>query len=118
MDNNIEKRISSEVLRLQNALANCSEDRKAAIDGLIRRAAFMRVKLEDLEEDIKVNGVVEMFTQSEKAPPYERKRPSVEIYLNLSKNYQTAVKQLNDLLPKAEQIDTDDEFEGFVNGRD
>lgn len=119
MDKNIEKRISSEVTRLQNALANCSEDRKATVDGLIRRAAFMRVKLEDLEEDIKINGVVEMFTQNaEKAPPYERKRPAVEIYLNLSKNYQTAVKQLNDLLPKESQIESEDEFEGFVNGRD
>jgi hypothetical protein len=42
----------------------------------------------------------------------------VEIYLNLSKNYQTAVKQLNDLLPKESQIESEDEFEGFVNGRD
>ena len=118
MENNIEKRIAAEVKRLQNALANCSEDRKATIDGLIKRSAFMRVKLEDLEDDIKVNGMVEMFTQSEKAPPYERKRPTVEVYLNLSKNYQTAVKQLNDLLPKDAQIEQEDEFEGFVNGRD
>lgn len=118
VDKSIDKRIASEVKRLTDALSSCSEDRKAALDGLIKRAAFMRVKLEDLEEDIKVNGMTEWFAQTDKVAPYERRRPSADVYLSLNKNYQTIIKQINDLLPKAAVVeDTTDEFEDFVNGR-
>ena len=35
------------------------------VDGLINRAAFMRISLEDMELDIHKDGFVEMFSQSE-----------------------------------------------------
>lgn len=117
MANTIEKRIASEINRLWSAFQSCSEESKIALDGIIKRVAFMRVKLEDLEEDIKENGFTEMFQQSEKMPPYERKRPSVDVYINLTKNYQTAVKELKGYLPKdAPQADVN-ELEAFGDVR-
>lgn len=117
MAKTIDERIASEVKRLSDALSGISEGRSATLDGLIKRIAFMRVKLEDMEADIKENGLVEMFSQSDKAPPYERKRPTVEVYLNMSKNYQAAIKQMNDLLPK-EIINDENELEAFGDSRD
>lgn len=117
MANTIEKRIASETERLWNAFQGCSGEAKIALDGIIKRVAFMRVKLEDLEEDIKINGFTELFQQSEKMPPYERKRPSVDVYINLTKNYQAAVKELKGYLPKdVPQADVN-ELEAFGDVR-
>ena len=116
MEKTIEERIQAETKRLGDAISGLSEARSATMDGLIKRAAFMRVKLEDMEADIKENGLVEMFSQSDKAPPYERKRPTVEVYLNMTKNYQAAIKQLNDLMPK-EVLSDENELEAFGEGR-
>lgn len=116
----IDKRIASEVKRLEDALSDISDEHKAAVDGLIRRVAFMRIQLEDLERDIIENGVTDLFTQSEKTAPYERRRPTTDVYISINKSYQTAVRQLNDLLPKdtpAVEEAVVDEFEDFVNGR-
>jgi len=64
-----EKRISKEKDRLTRIYTDISKENKAIIQGLINRAAFMRITLEDMEEDLDTNGFVEMFTQSEKTDP-------------------------------------------------
>ena len=107
-----DERVASEVKRLTDAISGISEARSATMDGLIKRIAFMRVRLEDMEADINENGVIEMFSQSEKTPPYERRRPTVDVYLSMEKNYQAAVRQLNELLPK-EIISDGNELEDF-----
>lgn len=89
------------------------------IGRLIERAAFMKVTLEDIEADINKNGYTEMFTQSENAEPYERRRPCVETYNTMIKNYTSVCKQLQEFLPKTE-IKKDsgtDEFTNFLNKR-
>jgi hypothetical protein len=77
-----------------------SKDTKSLIDGLIQRAAYMRITLEDYEADIDEHGYVEMFSQSVNTDPYERERPVVRLYNTMNKNYQSIIKQLSDLLPK------------------
>ena len=93
-----QKKIKKEEKRLFKAFG--AEDEKAlpVAGPLIRRAAFMRVWLEWLEADIKTNGTTEMFSQSERAEPYERKRPVVDTYNTVIKNYNTVVKTLNDIM--------------------
>jgi hypothetical protein len=87
--------------------------------GLIQRAAHMRITLDDYEKDIDENGTVELFQQSASAPPYERSRPVVSNYNSLAKNYQTIIKQLTDLLPKGDgdydPKKNDDGFDTFIN---
>ena len=111
-------RIKKEELRLRQIYKNIDEDNKAIIDGLINRAAYMLVTLEDWERDIDENGFIEMFTQSEKTAPYERERPVIRLYNTMNKNYQSIIKQLSDLVPKHEAKVEDDGFNAFVNGRD
>ena len=112
-------RIKKEESRLRRIYTKIDKDNKAIIDGLIRRAAYMRVTLEDWEIDIDENGYFEMFTQSEKTDPYERERPVIRLYNTMNKNYQSIIKQLSDLVPKYEPTpkEEDDGFEDFILGR-
>ena len=113
-----DERIKKEEQRLKRIYKNIDKDSKAIIDGLIKRAAYMRVTLEDWEADIIKNGCTEMFTQSVNTPPYERERPVARLYNTMNANYQKIIKQLSDLVPKQEAKTKDDGFDAFVNGRD
>ena len=114
-----EKRISAEKLRLTKIYKEIPEEKKRLIDGLINRAAFMRITLEDMERDLDENGFVEFFTQSEKTEPYERERPVARLYNTMNKNYQSIIKQLSDLLPKEDvRKEVNDGFEDFVSDRE
>ena len=114
-----DERIKKEVRRLNRIYKDIDKDNKAIIDGLIQRAAYMRVTLEDWEEDIIENGVTEMFTQSEKTEPYERERPVARLYNTMNKNYQSLIKQLSDLVPKEAPTKgvEDDGFADFIAQR-
>lgn len=114
----VDERIKKEVLRLKRIYENIDKDNKAIIDGLIQRAAYMRITLEDWELDIMENGCTEMFTQSPNTPPYERERPVARLYNTMNKNYQSIIKQLSDLVPKQEVKPKDDGFDDFISGRE
>ena len=112
-----DERILKEVRRLNRIYKNIDKDNKAIIDGLIKRAAYMRVTLEDWEKDIMENGYYEMFTQSINTPPYERERPVARLYNTMNKYYQSIIKQLSDLVPKPEPKQEDDGFDSFLMGK-
>lgn len=111
------ERIIKEERRLKRNYKEIQKDKLAVADGLIRRAAFMRASLEDMEVDLDANGFVEMFRQGDQEP-YERERPVARQYQQMNKNYQSIIKQLTDLLPKevAKKAESDG-FDDFVNRR-
>ena len=112
-----QQRIFKEEKRLRGIYRDISKDNKAIIDGLIQRAAYMRITLEDYEKDLDDNGYVELFSQSDKTDPYERERPVARLYNTMNKNYQSIVKQLSDLVPKEVKVVEDDGFADFINSR-
>lgn len=113
-----EERIKKEKNRLKRIYKNIETKRKDTVGGLIERCAYMRVTLEDFEENLDKNGFTEKFSQGNQEP-YDRKRPVAELYNSMNTNYQKAIKQLTDLLPKEEAKGvSDDGFEDFVNGRE
>ena len=114
-----ESRIKAEKKRLSANYADLPPARKAVAEGLIVRAAFMRVELEDLETDLLANGWTEMFSQG-KQEPYARARPQGQTYNSVNANYQKIIKQLDSMLPKetVSSGDQDDGFDDFVTGRD
>ena len=71
----------------------------AVAQGLIEQAARLRVRLDRLWKDLQKNGETELFSQSEKTQPYERERPSARLFTATDKNYQSIIKQLNELTP-------------------
>ena len=110
-------RIKAEERRLNKICKGIDQKRRDVAAGLIQRAAYMRVTLEEYEDDLDSRGYVEMFSQSEKTDPYERERPVARLYNTMNKNYQTIVKQLQDLLPKTESVPEADGFDDFVSER-
>lgn len=114
-----DKRIKKEIRRLRKIYKDIDKDNQAILEGLIQRAAYMRITLEDWEIDIMENGYYEMFTQSEKTDPYERERPVARLYNTMNKNYQSIIKQLSDLVPKPDtKKEKDDGFDAFISERD
>ena len=112
-----QERINKEEARLVKIYQDISKSNKAINEGLIQRAAYMRVTLEDYEKDLDTKGYIELFTQSEKTDPYERERPVARLYNTMNKNYQSIIKQLGDLLPKEVIRDEDDGFDSFIVAR-
>ena len=118
----IKKAVTKEKNRLKKQFKSVDEKTSAVVLGLIESAAFIRVQLGILEDDIKENGVTEKFSQSAGQKPYDRKRPQAELYNSMNTNYQKIIKQLTDLLPKPEAKtsgkDENDGFMRFINGRE
>ena len=113
-----EERIRAEKNRLNRIYKDLNGNKKAVAAGLIERAAHMRVTLEDFAEDLDQNGYVERFSQGDQEP-YERKRPTADLYNTMNTSYQKAIKQLTDLLPKEEPVkQDDDDFDNFVCERE
>ena len=113
----VEQRIKREIKRLNKIFEIVDDNIRGTVDGLIKKAAFERVELEELKADILSHGWTEPFSQGDQEP-YSRKRPEADIYNTLSREYSKTVKQLSDLLPKstAKSI-VDDGFESFVDNR-
>ena len=115
-----EQRIKCEKKRLEKIYADLESTKKQVASGLIDNAAKQRIMIEDLWEDLQENGYVETFQQTEKYPPYERKRPAADLYGTTSAQYNKTIKQLTDLLPKENlsmKAETDG-FEEFLNSDD
>jgi hypothetical protein len=111
-----EKRISKEYKRIRKIYKDLPGSLLTLYEGLIKRAAYMRVTLEDYEADLDAGGYVELFTQSEKTDPYERERPVARLYNAMVKNYQTIMKQLADKLPEQTAADVSEEIMRFAMG--
>lgn len=110
-----EERIKAEERRLIKVYGDLKNEKKLkAAQGLIQRAAYMRVTLEDCEKDIIENGLTEKFSQGEQEP-YDRKRPVADLYNSLNTSYQKIIKQLTDLLPAEERAEADP-FIAFISG--
>ena len=89
----------SEIRRLNQIYAGLPPNQFAVAQGLIVQAARLRVRLDQLWADIQENGETELFSQSDKTEPYEKKRAVAELFTATDKNYQSIIKQLNELTP-------------------
>ena len=113
-----EERIRSERNRLNKQYRSLPAARKALAAGLVERAAFMRIELDDLEADLRANGWTEKFQQSPNCDPYDRARPQGQTFQSMSANYLKIIKQLDSLLPQEAAAVTTDDFDDFVDRRD
>lgn len=112
-----DERIKKEVNKLKKLYINLDDKTKKAVYSLIENAAFMIVTLKDLQETIKINGVVSEYQNGENQWG-TKKSPEIEIYNTMIKNHMSIIKQLTDLLPKEIKVaDEDDGFEDFVNSK-
>ena len=111
-----EKLIKAEENRLRRIYKKIGSEKMNIAIGAIQRAAFLRVSLQELEDDINEHGYTEKFQQSNQQP-YDRKRPNAETYKGFYDSYLKTVKQLTDMLPKEEPKPDVDEFDEFISSR-
>lgn len=95
---------ASEVKRLKEIYKTLPPKQFALAQGLIIEAARLRARCDQLWDDLQEHGEVELFTQSENTDPYERERPASRIYTATNKSYQSIIKQLNDMIPKDDDV--------------
>ncbi|MCM3444371.1 hypothetical protein [Metabacillus halosaccharovorans] len=110
-----EKDIKKEASRLKRIFKDIDKNKKSTIEGLIQEAAFMRVTLKQLKDDINKNGVIDEMPQGEYS--IMRESPAVKTYNTMIQRYTTVSKELFTLLPKDAPKVEDDGFETFVNNK-
>ena len=101
--------------RLSKLYNVMDDNKKRLAEGLIDRAAFMRVHCYELEKDLNENGWTEKFSQGDQEP-YDRARPQGQSYQTLNANYQKIIKQLDSMLPADAQPDAAKEMREFLSG--
>ena len=92
-----------EIKRLTEIYRTLPPKQFALAQGLIAEAARLRVRCDALWKDLQDNGEVELFSQGDQEP-YERERPASRIYTAANKAYQSIIKQLNDMIPKDDDV--------------
>ena len=92
-----DKRIEAEEKRLREILSSMPEDKLRLVEGLVERAAFLRVELEDLEEDINANGSIEVYQAGPSSPPLTKVRAAAQHYDKMVRQYLATCKQLAEL---------------------
>lgn len=111
-------RIEAEIKRLNTLFRGEKAKIKKAGESLIRRAAFMRITLEDLEESITLNGTTSTYKNGENQ--FGTKiSPEVQTYNSMIKNYSGVMKQITDLLPQnKEKQGQSTSLPAFINSRE
>ena len=95
-------REQAEYDRLSQLYQNIPQNKRSLVDGLLWQAARLRVSLDDLYEDIRVNGNTEPFKQANDGVEFPRERPESKIFATRDKSYLAIIKKLDELLPAQE----------------
>lgn len=95
--NDITKEVEKEEKKILKTLDRLSKEQIEANKDFIHQLAFQSVTLKNLADDIAKNGVKEKYYNGANQWGY-KDRTEVKTYNNMFKNYQSAVKQLNELI--------------------
>jgi hypothetical protein len=107
----ITKEVEKEEKKILKNLSGLTQEQKEANKDFIHQLAFQSVTLKNLADDIAKNGVKEKYYNGANQWGY-KDRTEVKTYNNMFKNYQSAVKQLNDLIA-TNIAPKDDAFDNF-----
>lgn len=92
-----ETRITNEVKRLNKIFKDISKNKKEIIDELIKRASFLLIIAEDMEQEINTkNSVLE--TTINASQQFVKANPLFKEYRDTVKSYQAVIKQLTDFV--------------------
>lgn len=89
--------VKKEERRIIKNLGSLTDEQIKANKDFIHQLAFQTVTLKNLSDDIAKNGVKEKYYNGANQWGY-KDRTEVKTYNNMFKNYQSAMKQLNELL--------------------
>lgn len=101
-------KINIEYLRLKSLFSSVDETKTELVDNLIQQAAFMKVELGILQNQIRIHGAVQVSSKGA-----QRQTEAAKYYTKLVNSYGTVIKTLNSIMGK-NIIDEDDEFDKFI----
>lgn len=104
------ERVKKEFNALKRLLRGCNSNKKELGLRLMDRAAFMLKTLEDLEEQIAVNGCISEYKNGENQYG-TKKSPEIDVYNTMIKNYSGVIKQIGDIVSSSDSAKT--ESDGF-----
>lgn len=96
------ERIAKEKKRLLKIFKDLEPNKLQTCSALIARAAFITVSLEDLEEQLNLTGWVEPWQNGETQSGM-KKAAAADVHISLTKNLNTIIKQLLELVPPAQK---------------
>ena len=100
--------INIELERLRSLFSSVDENKAQLVDSLIEQAAFMKVELGILQEQIRKYGSVQVSSKGA-----QRQTEAAKYYTKLINSYGTVIKTLNSIRGK-DVIDSDDAFDDFL----
>lgn len=108
----MDKRIENEKKRIYELLdtAGVKDSRRDCLEGIIDNCAFMRVKLEDCQGEIKASNVVVPYDNGGGQKGL-RENPLFKGYEALLKHYLMAMDKVMAVLPK----DAENAYTGFIS---
>lgn len=109
--------IKAEKEKLNGIYTKLEDKTKKSVSSLVDEAAFMAASLYELRKIINDKGYTEEYQNGENQKG-TKKCSEVEIYIQLSKNYMSIMKQLTDLLPQGKPTEEDDGFDDFVDKKE
>jgi len=107
-----EDKIRKEINRIKKLYKDFNKDKARVLEGLIKEAAFMKVELEELRNDLLITGLTELFVQGEQC--FNRERPESKLYTSFIQRYSQVMKQLIEMLPAEEKKQEETNLEKFV----
>ena len=110
---NKKSNITKEYNRLKSLFQNSDETKKKMVDELFKKAAFLKVNMDELQGKIAEEGIT--IVNAKGVPSIN---PSYKAYLQSVSAYQGIIKTLNTIFGKQIE-DEEDEFESFMakNGK-
>ena len=102
------KKIKQEYERLTALFKDVDETKTKLVDELLHKAAFLKVQLDELQEEVISHGAIEYSSKGN-----SRETPCYKTFLASLGVYQTVIKTLNSIIGK-NAIDEDDEFDEFM----
>lgn len=100
--------INTEYERLKSLFSLVDESKKELVDNLIYQAAFMKVELDKLQNQIRKYGAIQISNKGA-----QRQTEAAKYYTKLVNSYGTVIKTLNSIL--GTQVDDgDDAFDEFL----
>ena len=103
-----QKSVDAEYQRLLLLVKDVDETKKQLLDELLHKAAFLKVKMDILEEKMKKGGVTQKSSKGN-----IRISQRFKTYLTSLQAYQQVIKTINSIAGK-NKIDEDDEFDEFM----
>ena len=93
-----EQRIKAEKSRLRKLCKDLPENKKAMALPLVEQAAFMRITLDDLQEEINEAGCVEEYQNGRNQSGFKT-TAALQAYNSTVKNYAAVCERLDRILP-------------------